>query len=146
MDPLSITASAIGIATLAAQTAKAAYNIIDGLVEAPQVIARSRLVLLGTENTLNMLQETLKPSKDKQVELGSLLELIALDKTLSSTQEVCVQFNEKITEYTRRSSNTKFSNRDRILVNLHESKITSLKEELKVCQHTISLMIGTITL
>jgi hypothetical protein len=46
----------IAIATLAWQSCKAAYNLIDGLAEAPQAINRSKNSLIETQKTLDALQ------------------------------------------------------------------------------------------
>lgn len=48
MDPLSVTASVIAITTLTWQSCKAAYDLVDGLAEAPQAIARSKNSLIET--------------------------------------------------------------------------------------------------
>lgn len=146
MEALGVTASVIAIATLAAQSAKAAYEVIDGLVEAPQAIANSRTLLLGTQNTLDTLNGILKTDQDNQAKSESVLQLLTLDKTLGSTRELCVKFSDTITKYTRRSTDLRFSNRDRILVNLHESQIDDFNKQLSDCQQTISLIISTIVL
>ena len=48
MDPISLAASVIAVATLAWQSTKAAYNVVDGLVEALNVIANSKQLLSQT--------------------------------------------------------------------------------------------------
>lgn len=146
MDPLSITASAIAVATLAAQSAKAAYKVIDGLKEAPHAIAHSRTLLSGTQNSLENLTETLTNSQHMQAQFGDMLQSIALDKTLHATDELCKGFSATISKYTSRSTDSKFSNRDKVSVILHESRIVKFNEELSDCQGTIHLMTGTITL
>ncbi|KAH7012280.1 uncharacterized protein B0I36DRAFT_256853 [Microdochium trichocladiopsis] len=146
MDPLSITASAIAVATLAAQSTKAIYQAIDGLAEAPHAIAHSKTLLAGTQTALDSLIGTLTTTQDTQARLGSVLRPLELDQTLLSTQQLCDKFGTTITKYTSRSTDARFSSRDRILVNFHESQIIRFNQELGDCQKTISLVLGTITL
>ncbi|KAK6860963.1 hypothetical protein PG995_004599 [Apiospora arundinis] len=146
MDPLSVTASVIAVAGLATQSAKAVYKLIDGLVEAPQTIANSKALVAGTQNSLDTLTGTLTTSQDMQARFGCVLRSINLDKTLTSTQELCDKFNTAITKYTRHSADARLSNRDRLLVNLHESQIVQFNNQISGCQRTISLVIETIIL
>lgn len=146
MDPLSLTASVIAIASLAAQSTKAAYTIIDGLVEAPQVIVHSKNILSGTRNTLDTLNHTLITSSKAPSKLESVIRSIKLDDTLRVTQNLCDNFSTTIAQYTSRSTDARLSNRDRVLLSLHESKIAKFNEQLSDCQRTISLVLGSIIL
>ncbi|KAF4628710.1 hypothetical protein G7Y89_g9442 [Cudoniella acicularis] len=62
MDPLSVTASTIGIATLAWQSCKAVYQLVDGLKEAPKAIAHSKKLLSETQSVCDKFGETIKGS------------------------------------------------------------------------------------
>ncbi|KAN0087266.1 hypothetical protein V8E54_000954 [Elaphomyces granulatus] len=59
MDPVSLTPSVIAFATLAMQSCKATYDLIDGLAGAPQAIANSKTLLSETQKTLDALGQTL---------------------------------------------------------------------------------------
>ncbi|KAK6857487.1 hypothetical protein PG995_006314 [Apiospora arundinis] len=146
MDPLSVTASVVAVAGLATQSAKAVYKLLDGLVEAPQIIANSKALVAGTQNLLDTLTGTLTTSQDMQARFGFVLQSINLDQTLTSTQELCDKFNTTMTKYTRHSTDARLSNRDRLLVNLHESQIVQFNDQISGCQKTISLVIETIIL
>ncbi|KAK7991026.1 hypothetical protein PG990_015306 [Apiospora arundinis] len=146
MDPVSITASAIAFAGLVVTSVQAAYKAIDGLAEAPQAIVNAKTLLAGTQDSLNTLTSTLTATRDTQAKFGSVLRLIDLGKTLKSTEELCNKFKSKITEYTKHSTDSRFSNRDKITVHIHESEITRFNNQLRGCQTTISLVIETVTL
>ncbi|KAK8120308.1 hypothetical protein PG999_004428 [Apiospora kogelbergensis] len=146
MDPLSVTASVIAVAGLATQSAKAVYKLIDGLVEAPQTIANSKALIAGTQNSLGTLTGTLTTSPNMQARFGSVLRSINIDQTLTFTQKLCDQFNTTIAKCTRHSTDSRLSNRDRLLVNLHESQIVQFNNQISGCQKTISLVIETVTL
>ena len=78
MDPLSVTASMIAIATLAWQSCKAAYDLIDGLAEAPQAINRSKNSLIETQKTLDTLQQTLTTASEPASVVNSVLSIVEL--------------------------------------------------------------------
>jgi hypothetical protein len=144
MDPLSVTASVIAIATLALQSCKAAYNVVDGLAEAPQSIARSRISLTETQKTVDALHQALITGSEPI--LNSVLRSIELDETLKSVQRLCDKFATYITNFTRHSTDGKFSKRDRMTVDFHESKIRNLDRELGDCQQTLSMVLVSINL
>lgn len=146
MDPLSVTASMIAVAGLATQSVKAIYKAIDGLVEAPHAIARSKTLVAGTQSSLDTLARTLIVNEDMQVRFGSVLQSINLHETLLYTQELCDRFNTTITKYTSHSTDSRFSSRDRFLVNLHEPQIVQFNDQLSGCQRTITLVLEAITL
>lgn len=145
-DPLSVTASVIAVATLTMQSCKAAYNLIDGLKEAPQAIARSKSSLAETEKTVQALRETLTANFGPSSGLNSTLATIDLDGTLKSVHRLCGEFATAITGFTGHSTNDRFSKRDRIAVNFHESKMRNLDRQLGYCQQTLSMVLVSINL
>jgi hypothetical protein len=146
MDPLSLTASVIAVTTLAWQSTKAAYDIVDGLVEAPNIIADSKRLLSQTQNTLDTLSETLDTGTRTPSVLESVLQKIKLNSTLESVQRLCGEFSETLIGYTKHSTDSGFGKRDRLIVSLHESKIARFNKQLGGCQGTMSLIVGSINL
>ncbi|KAJ5945855.1 hypothetical protein N7454_002694 [Penicillium verhagenii] len=146
MDPLSVTASVIGVATLALQSCKVAYNVIDGLVEAPQAISRSKTFLSETQKTVDALRRALATNSDPPSSLNSILGTMDLAGMLKSVQLLCDEFATTITSFTSHSTDGKFSKRDRITVNIHESKIKRLDTDLGCCQRTLSMVLVSINL
>lgn len=130
MDPLSLTASVIAVATLAWQSTKEAYGIVDGLVGAPNVIADSKRLLSQTQNTLDTLRDTLTTDTGTPGVLESVLQKIKLDSTLESVQCLCGEFGETLKGYTRHSTDSRYGKRDRLIVNLHGSKIARFNKQL----------------
>lgn len=146
MDPLSITASTISIATLAWQSCKVLYQLMDGLTEAPMAIAHSKKLLSETQNTLEGLNDQLKYEYEPIGTLSSVLQKMKLDIALESTKGVCDTFGETIKGFTKHSTDMRFSSRDRLTVSFHESKITRFCQQLSECQSTISLALVSINL
>ena len=146
MDPLSLTASVIAVATLAWQSSKAAYDVVDGLMEAPNAIADSKRLLSQPQTTLDTLRDTLTVGTETPGALDSALQKIKLDIALESARCLCDEFRKTMTRYTSHSTDLRFSNRDRFTVNLHESKIIKFNKQLGECQRTISLVLVSINL
>lgn len=146
MDGISLAASVIAVATLAWQSTKAVYDVVDGLVDAPNVIADSKRLLSQTQNTLDTLKGTLTAGTRTPGVLDSILQKIKLNSALESVQCLCNEFREKLMRYTSHSTDSRFGNRDRFTVSLHESKITRFNKQLGDCQRTISLVLVSINL
>jgi hypothetical protein len=61
-------------------------------------------------------------------------------------QHLCDDFATAITSFTRHSTDDKFSMRDRIMVEIKESKINEFNKHLGDCQRTISMVLVSINL
>lgn len=145
MDPLSITASVIAIATLTAQSCKQTYSLISGLTDAPQSIAHSRRLLVQTEDSLVALEQLFTNNQTSSI-LESTLRAIGIEKTLKSTHDVCSGFGTAVADVTKHSNDAKFSVRDRVSVHLKEGKINRFNQQLGDCQRTLVLVLGSMNL
>ena len=144
MDPLSVTAGIIAVATVAWQSCKAAHCLVNALAAAPEAITRSKNSLIETQKTLGALQQTLTTTSENV--LDPILRTIQLDATLTSTQRLCDEYTAAITRYTSHSTEERFSKRDRITAYFHESKIKILHRDLGDCQRTLSMVLVSINL
>jgi hypothetical protein len=145
MDPLSVTASVIAVATAALQTAKALYDVVDGLVDAPHSVSHSKSLLSQTQTTLGTLTRTLETNSASGA-VGSVLKEIELSKALESTQSLFQEFATTLTRFTGHSTDLRFSTRDRFIVQFNESKIRRLNSDLADCQRTLTMVFSSITL
>jgi hypothetical protein len=145
MDPLSVIASVIAVATAALQSAKALYDLVDGLVDAPHSVSQSKSLLSQTQTTLSTLTRTLETNSAFGA-VGSVLQEIELTKALESTQSLCQEFTITLTRFTSHSTDLRLSTRDRFIVQFNESKIKRLNADLADCQRTITMVFSSITL
>jgi hypothetical protein len=65
---------------------------------------------------------------------------------LKSATGLCDEFAAAITSFTNHSTEGKFSRRDRVIVNFHESKINKFNRELGDCQRTMAMVLVSINL
>jgi hypothetical protein len=144
VDPLSMTASVIAVAGFAWTSSKALYDVVDGLVDAPQAIDNIKNDLVAVQAVLKSLTQVLD---DKQsTTLDPVLRQIGIDVALRGCSAVCDDFTATIAKYTTHSTETKFSKRDRLMVTFRKSKITTFTERLHICKETINLALTSATL
>ncbi|KAK4104790.1 hypothetical protein N658DRAFT_492884 [Parathielavia hyrcaniae] len=143
--PLNVTASVIAVVTAALQSAKALYDVIDGLVDAPHSVSQSKSLLSQTQTTLGTLRRTLGTNSASGA-VDSVLREIELSKALKSTQSLCQEFATTLTRFTSHSTDLHFSTRDRVIVQFNESKIKRLNRDLADCQRTITMVFSSVTL
>ena len=149
MEPLSTAASVIAVATLAAQSCKMTYGLIDELVGAPQVMSNAKTLLSITQKTFNSLHESLEQTSDSPEGSGrleSVLRKIPLGDTLQSAQGLCSEFSVVLKECTRHSTGGSFSTRDRLTVSLRESKIQRYNKLLGEYQQAVNAVVDSIIL
>lgn len=145
MDPLSVTASAVALATAALQSAKALHDLVDGLADAPHSVSHSKSLLSQTQTTLGTLARTLETNCAPDT-VNSVLKEIELNKVLESTKSICQGFTAAMTRVTSHSTDSHFSKRDRLVVYFQDSKINKLNRDLADCQTTITMVLSSITL
>ncbi|KAK0710402.1 hypothetical protein B0T21DRAFT_387341 [Apiosordaria backusii] len=145
MDPLSVTASVVALATAALQSAKALYDLVDGLVDAPHSVSHSKSLLSQTQTTLGTLARTLKTNCAPDT-VDSVLKEIELNKVLESTKSICQGFTAAMTRVTSHSTDSHFSKRDRLVVYFKDTKMSKLNRDLADCQRTITMVLSSITL
>ncbi|KAI0099981.1 hypothetical protein GGR51DRAFT_534394 [Nemania sp. FL0031] len=146
MDPLSITASVIAVTSLAWKSYKAAYDLVDGLAKAPQVITQSKNSLNETQKTLNALQQILNSPAERSKELELVLRKINLNESIQSAKCLCDDFAAVVTKLTSHSVGGHFSKRDMLAVKFEDTKINNFNKDLDACQRTISMVVGSINL
>ncbi|KAK4233419.1 hypothetical protein C8A03DRAFT_19517 [Achaetomium macrosporum] len=127
------------------QSAKAVYDIVDGLVDAPHSVSQSKSLLSQTQTTLGTLTRTLETNSASGT-VDPVLKEIGLSKALESTQSLCQEFAITLTRFTSHSTDLHFSTRDRFIVQFNESKIKRLNRDLVDCQRTITMVFSSITL
>ncbi|KJZ70282.1 hypothetical protein HIM_10326 [Hirsutella minnesotensis 3608] len=133
------------VATAALQSARALYNVVDGLVDAPHSVSQSKSLLSQTQTTLGTLTQTLEANSASGA-VGSVLEEIELSKALEWTESLCQAFTAAMTKFAGHSTDSHFSKRDRFVVYFNESEINRLNRDLADCQRTITMVLSSITL
>ncbi|KAK4656276.1 Prion amyloid fibrils-forming protein [Podospora pseudocomata] len=145
MDPFSVTASAVALATAALQSAKALHDLVDGLADAPHSVSHSKSLLSQTQTMLGTLARTLETNCAPDT-VDAVLKEIELNKVLESTKSICQGFTAAMARVTSHSTDSHFSKRDRLVVYFKDTKINKLNRDLADCQRTITMVLSSITL
>lgn len=145
MDPLSITASVIAVATAALQSARTLYTVIDGVKDAPSSIIYSKSLVSQAQTAIGTLTETLKDNSAPET-IDSILKSIELRKALDCTDMFLQKFAAALRTYSSHSTESHFSRRDRFLILLNEPRIKKLNTDLAACQRTMTMVLSSITL
>ncbi|KAK4139100.1 uncharacterized protein C8A04DRAFT_40987 [Dichotomopilus funicola] len=143
MDPLSITAGVVGIATPAVHCIRLLLEDIQKIVDAPEALKSLRNDLLSVDQALVSLQAV---SEAQWQSLGDAV--LAQSKTATtSCGESCDRFRATLGRWTRHSDDGKLSLRDRAMVGfLKQGHVKSMSEQLQHCKLTLTSVVCTATL
>ena len=143
MEPLSITASIVGVTAPALHSIRRLLDDIQMIIDAPEAVDSLRDDLTATEKALASLQ-TITDSP-----WGSLGEAV-IDQSKSATAlclSSCQRFQSALARWTRHSNNGKLSWQDRVVVGFFkQSQIKSMSEQLQSCKTTLTSVVSIATL
>ncbi|EUC39744.1 hypothetical protein COCMIDRAFT_31172 [Bipolaris oryzae ATCC 44560] len=132
MDPLSITASAIGITAFATSSIVQLRNIIDGLSEAQDVVADVASSLANIERPLAALERLSISDESTSVAAKEDLRKAGVAEAVNECGNICNKFSKNLSKWTKHSSSTKLSLRDRLSVGVwNREKIRTLNTQLQ---------------
>lgn len=140
-DPLSATASVVGIVVPAMHGVRLLLNDIKKIRGAPETVA----------GLTKELEEVLSATKGLEVVEPSELESLGVaNQSLSAiktSDEACETFRKDLQRWTKHSEDGKLSLRDRINVGFFQDEnIKALSARLQTCKTTLLLAVGTATL
>ena len=141
---LGVTASVIAVTTLAWDSSKRLYELVDGLNNAPEAISHTKANLSTTQNALQTLEHNL--TTEKSGAFDALLQRLRVAAVLESSHKECDRFSRKIETYTKHSKDATFSKRDRFIVNFHESEIKQFNGRLQDHRQVIMLVTTSMNL
>ncbi|KAG7402598.1 hypothetical protein Forpe1208_v017110 [Fusarium oxysporum f. sp. rapae] len=143
MDPLSITASVVGVAVPALQCAQQLRNTIQAIVDAPNEIASLGEELLTIEQAISSVQQV---SNQQWQSLGE--SVISQSKTgMNLCRKSCSKFQAAIEHWTRHGEDGRLSWRDRTAIGLfRQDQIKSTLSQLQNCKFTLISVISTANL
>ena len=141
---LGVTASVIAVTTLAWDSSKRLYDLVDGLNNAPEAISHTKANLSTTQSALQTLKQNL--TTENSAAFDTLLQRFRVAEALEALHKECDRFSRKIKTYTKHSKDATFSKRDRIIVNFHESEINQFNGRLKDYRQIIMLVTTSMNL
>lgn len=142
MDPLSITAGAVGITGFATTSIVQLHSLIDSFSEAQDVVTDVALSLGNIERPLAALEKLSISDEATAIAVKEDLKKTGVVEAVNSCGDTCNEFSKNLTKWTKHSSTTKLSLRDRLTVGVwNKEKIRTLRMQLLSCQATVQLAI-----
>lgn len=142
VEPLSITASVIGVTRLTYDSCKGLNNLIKGLKNAPASLDLLRTCLDSFEAVIKPLELNFTSVNDANLSPHQQASLEALQPVLQLCRTACDDFSKRLTELTSHSNENRFAVRDRFRLHFNDSDIRVLKENLAQGQRTLSDALG----
>lgn len=138
MDPFSITAGAIGITGFATTSIVQLRTLIDGLSEAQEVVKDVATGLASIDRLLAALQQLTISDETTSSAAREDLKKAGVAEAVNKCGDACSEFSKNLTKWTKHSSATKLSLRDRLSVGVwNREKIRTLRMQVQSCEATV---------
>jgi hypothetical protein len=143
MDPLSVLASTLGIASAAVHSVNTLIHDINAIKDAPELIADLRDELTAVKAVLMAINNAHGASQLENLSPGSKE---ALQVAVTNCEKACDKFRQKLDRWTRHSDD-KIHWWDRVRVGLFaEGTIEALSDQLDRYKSTMNTAVSTATL
>lgn len=144
MDPFSITVGALGITQFAISSIDNLREFINGLDEAKDVMQDVTSDLEAIQLPLSAL-ENLQISDDKTyLAAKEDLENTGVADAVNKCGQACADFTKRLEQWTKHSTTTKLSLRDRLSVGLwNKEKIRTFRTQVHSCQAIVQFAIDS---
>jgi hypothetical protein len=142
-DPLSATASIVGIAVPALHGIRLLLNDLERIKEAPKTIQRLRDDVRAVEGILDLIQGI---DNREWIQLGTAIAGQS-EKTIDSCKQACEVFRTDLQRWTNHSNNGTLAWQDRTVVGFFKKdQIKAIAEQLQNCKLTIGNVVSIATL
>ena len=142
MDPFSITAGAIGITGFATTSIAQLHSLVDNLSEAQDLVTDVASSLANIERPLAALEQLSISDESTSIAAKEDLRKAGVAEAVNECGNACNEFSKNLTKWTKHSSTTKLSLRDRLSVGVwNREKIRTLKMQLQSCEATVQFAV-----
>ncbi len=142
MDPLSITASSLGITQFAVSSIVQLHDFINNLAEANEVVQDITSHLEGVQRPLAALEELAILDPIAYTAAKADLEKTGVVEAVNNCGQACANFTDNLKRWTKHSSDAKFSLRDRFSVGIwNKEKIRTFRMQVQSCQATVQFAV-----
>lgn len=144
MDPLSITTGVLGITEFAFSSINNLRSLIDGLNEAKDMLQDVTSDLEAIQLPLSALENLQISDSTTYDETKKDLEKTGVAEAVNNCGQACADFAKKLEQWTKHSSTTKLSLRDRLSVGLwNKEKIQTFRMRVSSCRAIVQFAIGS---
>lgn len=144
MDPLSITAGGIGITQFAISSIVQLHDTINDLAEAEEVAQDIVSTLEGIQRPLAALEKLSISDPLVYITAKADLEKTGIVEAVNNCGRACTDFVDNLKRWTKHSTRTKLSLRDRFSVGVwNKEKIRTFRMQVQSCQDTVQFAIAS---
>ena len=142
-DPLSITASVVGIIVPALHGTRLLLEDLQQLKDTPKIVKRLVEDVHSVDTALKLLQSV----EDREWDLLGSGIAEQSKTTISSCTQACDLFRTDLQRWTRHSDDSKLAWQDRVKVGFFkQGQIKAISEQLSNCKLTINSVVNIATL
>jgi hypothetical protein len=142
-DPLSITASIVGVVGPALHATRQLLQDLQQLKDAPKTVKR----LVDDVHSINITLELLQGVEKREWGLLGARVAEKAEATISSSTQACKLFRADLQKWTRHSEDGKLVWLDRANVGFFKKdQVKAMSEQLQSCKLAINLIVGVATL
>jgi hypothetical protein len=138
-EALGITASVIAIATLAYDSSKRLFEIVDGIRNAHKAISDFKTDIEALQQLLKSLASEIEGTEDANLPERFKKYLEELKPLLNGCSNACLQFEQKISKITSHSDENRTSFRDSVKLQFQEKEILTFRYRLASYKATLNI-------
>ena len=137
MDPFSITAGAIDITRVATTSIAQLHTLINNLSETQDVVTDVASTLANIKRPLAALEQLIISDEAACIAAKEDLRKTSVAQAVNKSGGACSDFSKNLTKWTRHSTTTTLSLRDRLSVGVwNKEKIRTFQMQLQSCETT----------
>lgn len=138
MDPFSITVGAIGITDIAMSRIVDLHDLIDHLAGVKEEIGDIFSGLEAIRTPLSSLEGSLISEEATSAAAKEDLQKTGVAGAVNRCGEACESFRKSLQKWTKHSTETRVSLRDRLAVGIwNREKIATFRTQVQSCQATV---------
>jgi hypothetical protein len=142
MDPFTITVGALGITEFAISSIDKLRDFVSSLAEAKEVVQDIASNLEAVQRPLAALEELKISDSATYAAAKDDLEKTGVAEAVNKCGQACADFTKKLEQWTKHSSSTKLSLRDRLSVGVwNKEKIGTFRMQVQSCQAIVQFAI-----
>jgi hypothetical protein len=142
MDPFSITVGALGITEFTLSSIDKLRGLINSLAEAKEVVQDIASSLEAIQRPLAALREVQFRDSAGYTAAKEDLDKTGVAEAVNQCGKACADFTTKLEQWTKHSSNSKLSIRDRLSIGVwNKEKIRTFRMRVQSCQAIVQFAI-----
>lgn len=144
MDPLSITAAAIGIADVAISRVLQVHEMIESIAGVKEELQDISSGLAAIHRPLTALEQLVISDMNISTAAKDGLQRTGIAEAVNRCGDACEEFRKSLQQWTKHSTDARVSLRDRLAVGVwNKEKVCTFRTQVQSCQATVHFAVTT---